>query len=269
MRRSTFAAVDLAEATAVLNRIFEEYLLPLEFSQVQMEVHLEANQIDRSLSPIWYADDGTLLAAGTLAVREERGWIGGFGVAPPHRRRGIAGALLESIVQGARLRALRSIALEVLVDNTGAIRTYERGGFSVRRTLESSRLRPTRHSAASGRLISVAPLLERRDPVAPCWQRETVSLRSQPAICGVALAEDAFAIFRHNRNEAQILKIEAQCSDHVAALASSIAEAFELEAVSLFNEPAESAIAGYVRELGWERTFEQYEMAATLVPGTC
>lgn len=229
-----------------------------------MELHLAANQIDRSLSPIWYADDETLVAAGTLAVRGERGWIGGFGVAPPHRGRGVAGALLESIVQGARLHALRSIELEVLVDNARAIRTYERGGFSVRRKLESSRQLRTRSSTTPARLVSAAPFLERRDLVVPCWQRETVSLRSQPALCGVALTEDAYAIFRHNRSEGQILKIEAQSSDHVAALASSITETFDLEAVSLFNEPAESAIAGYVRALGWEGTFEQYEMVKTI-----
>lgn len=256
--------MDLTEATAVLNRVFEDYLIPLAFSTVQMNLHLEANQIDRSLSPIWYDDDGTLAAAGTLAVRETRGWIGGFGVAPPYRGRGLARALLESIVDGALERGLRSIQLEVLTENARAIATYRRGGFTALRTLETFRWVPRARTHARAGIVSAAPFLDRYERVVPCWQREIASLRSQPDLCCAALAEDAYAVFRQNRSEAQILKIEAQSSEAVAALVSSIAEVFEVDAVTLFNEPSEGPIAGYVRTLAWERTFAQLEMLRTL-----
>ncbi|MDP9023995.1 MAG: hypothetical protein M3N13_01295, partial [Candidatus Eremiobacteraeota bacterium] len=72
------------------------------------------------------------------------------------------------------------------------------------------------------------------------------------------------AIFRHDQREAQILKVEAPSSADLAALAASIVEIFGLVGVSLFNEPSASPIARYARDLGWQRTFEQYEMVRAL-----
>ncbi len=229
-----------------------------------MELHLDANDIAGSLSPIWYAEDGAIVAAATLAIRGPRGWVGGFGVAPPHRGRGIATELLDCVIGLARGRGIRSLELEVLCENGRAIRTYRRAGFETRRTLESSRWAATRNSSARARLMPVAAFVKRPDRIAPCWQREVASLMRQPGLRAVSLDEHAYAIFRHDQREAQILKVEAPSSAALAALAASIVEIFGLGGVSLFNEPSASPIARYARDLGWQRTFEQYEMVRAL-----
>ena len=229
-----------------------------------MELHMQANEIQPALSPIFYDGDGSVAAAATLAVRGERGWIGGFGVAPAHRGAGVASLLLKALLTNARQNYIRTVALEVLSQNSRAIRTYERGGFRTRRKLESSRWLAPADCPAQVPLAAPDPFLDRPDIATPCWQRESRSLRRQPSLRAVSAAENVYAIFRHDRHEAQILKAEAQSSEELAALAASIAGALKLDGVSLFNEPSDSDLAGFARALGWRSMFEQHEMVRTL-----
>jgi [ribosomal protein S18]-alanine N-acetyltransferase len=53
-------------------------------------------------------------------------------VAPAHRRRGIATALLEQLFEKTRGESQRGYTLEVRISNVGAIRLYERLGFRSR-----------------------------------------------------------------------------------------------------------------------------------------
>ena len=55
-------------------------------------------------------------------------------VAPEHRRRGVAGALLERVFGVTAVAPRRGYTLEVRVSNAGAIRLYERLGFEARGT---------------------------------------------------------------------------------------------------------------------------------------
>jgi ribosomal protein S18 acetylase RimI-like enzyme len=51
-------------------------------------------------------------------------------VHPQHRRRGIAQMMLERLLTQAAAGGLRSVRLEVVADNRGAIALYERLGFN-------------------------------------------------------------------------------------------------------------------------------------------
>jgi ribosomal-protein-alanine N-acetyltransferase len=53
-------------------------------------------------------------------------------VAPHHRRRGIASALLEQLFEKTRDESRRGYTLEVRISNVAAIRLYERLGFRSR-----------------------------------------------------------------------------------------------------------------------------------------
>lgn len=50
-------------------------------------------------------------------------------VAPEHRRRGVATALIGSLVEGARAAGAASVALWVASDNDRALSAYEASGF--------------------------------------------------------------------------------------------------------------------------------------------
>lgn len=53
-----------------------------------------------------------------------------IGVAPEHQRRGIAAALLRSLIERATDRGARRMLLEVRVDNDPALALYRRFGFA-------------------------------------------------------------------------------------------------------------------------------------------
>lgn len=59
----------------------------------------------------------------------DEGEILNLGVAPAHRRRGLARALVEHIMMALSGRGVRSVYLEVRESNVGARQLYERLGF--------------------------------------------------------------------------------------------------------------------------------------------
>ena len=265
MRRSTFAEAAVGEGAAALNRVFEEYAVPLTFSSEQLHLHMSYNDVAASLSPLWYEDDGSFLAAALLAIRGKRGWIGGFGVAPSRRGRGVAIQLLDELVRTARSRGLESIALEVLMENAPAIAVYQRGGFEIARRLYSFETQMEQAPASLG-FVAVAPqsLIDEPDDVRQCWQRERATLRNGAVSTGVADTRGNFALFRFNAELAQVLKIRAAGPEDLTLLAHAVAGERAFQTVLLLNEPEESRIARYARETGWNESFVQYEMLLQL-----
>lgn len=75
---------------------------------------------------------------GTIQGVAERGGIGmiqNVGVVPGHRGLGLGRCLVERALAGFRMHGLCRGALEVTVDNTRAVRLYQRLGFRRRRTV--------------------------------------------------------------------------------------------------------------------------------------
>lgn len=263
MRRATFADAAAGEGAAALNRVFQRYLIPMSFSSEQLHLHMAYNDVDPSASPIWYDDDGEVVAAALLGVRGKRGWIGGFGVAPPSRGRGIARQLAAHMIDTARARRLESLALEVLVENEPAIRVYEAAGFRrVRRLL--SLQAPSPSAPPPGfTLVLPAELIDEPDPIRQCWQRERATLRNGAVSSGVTDGRN-FALFRYNAAVAQILKIHTDDASSLGDLAAALSSSAGVERLFVLNEPEESALPGYARSLGWTLPFEQHEMQLLL-----
>jgi ribosomal protein S18 acetylase RimI-like enzyme len=63
------------------------------------------------------------------------GHITTLGVAPEHRRRGVANRMLVKVEEGFRRRGVRIARLEVRSVNTGAQELYDKLGFSVTQRL--------------------------------------------------------------------------------------------------------------------------------------
>lgn len=70
-----------------------------------------------------------------LIEPDHTGHITTIGVAPEHRRRGIAQKMMENIEEGFRRRAVRLIRLEVRSVNAGAQQLYLNLGFAVTQRL--------------------------------------------------------------------------------------------------------------------------------------
>src|SRR5690349_4225367 len=99
MRFLTFADAAPGEGAAAMNRVFQNYLVPMNFTPEQLNLHVAYNDVDLGISPIWLDDEGNVIAAALLGVRGKRAWIGGFGIAPEYRGQGYAKRLLEHVIE--------------------------------------------------------------------------------------------------------------------------------------------------------------------------
>lgn len=67
--------------------------------------------------------------AGLALAPPDEAWVNNIAVAPQARRRGIAARLLTDLLEHARSEGIRSVLLEVAVDNMSAQIMYDSFGF--------------------------------------------------------------------------------------------------------------------------------------------
>ena len=76
------------------------------------------------------AEDNEIVGFGGVMVVGEEAHVTNLLVAPPHRRKGIAGQILSRLVRDAVEMGARHLTLEVRADNEPARRLYHRFGFA-------------------------------------------------------------------------------------------------------------------------------------------
>jgi ribosomal protein S18 acetylase RimI-like enzyme len=199
LRRVTAADVDRTHAAAALDSVFAQYVVPISFSEPQYAAHVAVNDIDLAASPIWY-DGDDVVAAAVLGVRGRRG-LGGFGLVPEYRGRGLARELLADVLERAWALDLESVTLEVLEQNPSARQTYVTGGFKRTRRLLTYEIDPSSLNveAACAPYVDAEKFIDLPLDAAPCWQMEDVSLRRLPTQLHAVGNASSFCIFQHGR----------------------------------------------------------------------
>ena len=92
-----------------------------------------AGELAKPASLCLGAFEGEQLGGYLIVSRYVDAWhIMNIAVSPDFRRRGVATALLERLFESTDDRSRRGYTLEVRVSNDGAIRLYERLGFTAR-----------------------------------------------------------------------------------------------------------------------------------------
>lgn len=272
MRRTTLADLSTAEVAAAFTLVYRGYLIPFALGEAAARQHLAANDIAADHSPLWLDDDGAVVALAALGRRGARGWVGGFGVAPDHRGRGLAHELIGATLDAARGRGLAAVQLEVLTGNARAIRTYARAGFAHTRDLrilsrpadapDAGGAAPPLHPADPAELLAHAPRLR---PVAPPWQREMASFAGLAGLAlGSPAAPDGYVIYREGAGGASILDFAAPDAEAAGALATALPRALPGRALRLANEPDDSPVCAALAASGWGEVLRQHEMVIGL-----
>ena len=257
--RTTVATLDEAARAAAFTAVYEGYMRPLAMGPAQMAAHVRNNDVALDRSPLWLDGDGRLVGLGLVGLRGRRAWIGGFGIVPARRGRGLALPLIEACLDTARAAGAAEIELEVLVGNDKARRTYERAGFR-----ETGRLTgikgeiPAASASASAARVDAARLLDR--PLrATCWQRAAPSLARMADLEAVAL-DDAFLLFTRADDAITIRHLAAEEPATIAALLAATGG----RTASLVNEPQDSGAPAGLSALKFEPFVEQHQMRMTL-----
>lgn len=261
--------LSLAQLTEAWNLGYTGYFIPVYFTESQLSQWMEAGSFDLSRSLILM--DGERLAGFSfLGVRGKRGWIGGFGISPNYRGRGLASQLFQEHVALCQATGLESVQLEVLLENW-AQKVYARAGFSVARRLTI--LQGSLPAEARGpaevregnprKMLTHSVRLHGDHPAV--WQREPATLGvSMPAYCdalytGPEIRPTGYILYQATPDRVRILDAAGGPAE-AQALLNGLAARFPALALSVVNEPEGSPFHAEFLRLGCTEVRAQWEM---------
>ncbi len=166
---------DLVDAQ---REIFSDYLVPIQISRDFMQSYMRS--IGGDVKDIIVAMEGDAIVGFVNPVVDgDEAWIGGLGVAPRFRRRGLGRRLMTAAEEAVRSRGAERLTLEVIEGNVQAIELYTDLGYSRNASYVSAEGRPMQF-AGFGTRPAKATLDEVRDIHSEaysgaCWQRRKVS----------------------------------------------------------------------------------------------
>lgn len=260
---------------AVWNLAYAGYFVPMSWGVPQLEQHVRAGSVDLDRSLVWCDGDepvGLSLLGARPSTTGERGWIGGFGVVPGHRGRGLSVELMREHLDLLRVVGPLQARLEVLTQNWAA-RTYERAGFITTRRLTvlmgelvGSGGSSTAQWVAPARVPDLAGQLDRLHAAYPAaWVRESVAvLASAAGLECLALGplDDLDAVLLV-REEAGVLHVVDAAARDAAAARTVVAALVRDRGASrcrVVNEPDGSPLVGAFADAGVVEVMAQYEM---------
>jgi GNAT superfamily N-acetyltransferase len=220
-----------AELARLFTRGYENYFVPVDVDEATMRYMIDTWDIDLSRSRV--ASEAGLC---NLAVRGDRGWIGGIAVVPEQRRHGVGRALMEAVLE----LAPPTVLLEVIEANEPAIKLYESLGFEKTRVLEVWRVEAPLVEAT---LAAQSTLGQTDLP----WQRDDPSL---PPDYERIEVDGGAMVFRGTT----VFQLEARDEDAAAALLSRGA------VLNYVNVPEGDVACGALERLGGELRLKQFEM---------
>jgi len=263
------------ELTALWNRAYEGYFVPIAFDEQRFERHLRRGEVELSLSRV-IAVDGAACGISLAGRRGPRGYLAGFGIAGSHRRQGLATQLIEAQTAAFSQARIAQAFLEVIEQNP-ARALYRQAGFEEVRTLEVLEWQLDKHRrqastrpepAALQPLHSACTAISR-----PTWRREW------PTVLDALVREQAVAlgVWRHDTlcayavmppaGDGQGALLDAAALDETAAheLLDALATARPATRWRLVDEPVGSPLSRAASARGATLVIRQIEMALTLL----
>lgn len=134
LRFMSVTSFGVAEAAGLLTRAFADYFVKIAFTESALRHMERTDSVDFAESRVVMLDDAPVGVA-LVARRGSRSRLAGMAVLPDSRRRGVARELVQRLLADARARGDRRLVLEVIEQNSAAVRLYESVGFQTKRRL--------------------------------------------------------------------------------------------------------------------------------------
>ena len=135
MQIRTFLESDEAAVIALWNEVFGYTAAHNEAA----EVIRRKLALDRDLFFV-AVQEGAIVGTVMGGYDGHRGWIYAVAVSEPHRGRGTGTALVRHVEQALRALGCPKINLQVLGTNSGAVRFYEKLGYSVEERISMGKI---------------------------------------------------------------------------------------------------------------------------------
>jgi ribosomal protein S18 acetylase RimI-like enzyme len=253
---SRFTHAQLAE---IFNAAYEGYYTPFTLDEAAFRFMSTTFDDDLEASRVLLVG-GEPAGICKLAIRADRGWIGGLGVAAAHRGNGFGEALMREVIDVAGTRGLREVWLEVLTPNAPAIRLYEKLGFETVRDVEVWTLEqrlPGQHDVRSVPLEQAQARIARERRQREPWQRADESVAHYE---GVEALESDRGTILFKRSGERVSLLQGVAVDEEGA--RELIEALPAEATALhwLNGPEDDPFNAAIASLGGTRSWTQHEM---------
>ncbi|MCT3924169.1 GNAT family N-acetyltransferase [Elizabethkingia anophelis] len=142
MNIQTIETIDTSQILQVFNQSFADYLIPMKLTEEQLEFKMRSDKTDKSMSvmvkdgekPVAFILHGKQMIDGKLVV-----YNGGTGVIPENRKSGWVREMYDLILPILKEKGAQKLVLEVITDNTPAIKSYQKFGYTINRKLKCYR----------------------------------------------------------------------------------------------------------------------------------
>ena len=260
------------ELTALWNRSYEDYFVPIAFDRAMFERHVRRAQADLGLSRVIVAD-GEACGLSLVGRRGPRAYLAGFGIASAQRRRGLAKQLIDAQLRDLSAAGIAQVQLEVIEQNP-ARQLYRQVGFVETRALEvlEGSFEPRADAASTAPDTDALAALHAACTAVsrPTWRREWPTVQGALAHDGAAAlgaATGGYAILLPPALPLHML-LDAAAPDEASAhaLLDALAQARPGARWRLVDEPEGSALHRALTSRGATVVIRQIEMTATLQP---
>jgi ribosomal protein S18 acetylase RimI-like enzyme len=114
----------LQELTDLYNQTRVDYMVPMPMNASRLGDYVHDFDIDLARSCVARAADGQMLGLCMLGVRNDTAWITRLGVLPATRRSGVGSALIDCMLENAKVLGAKTVQLEVIKNNTPAYNLF-------------------------------------------------------------------------------------------------------------------------------------------------
>ncbi len=252
-----------AELAEIFNAGYEGYFTPFTLDEAAFRFMSTTFDDDLDASRVLVVD-GEPVGICKLAIRGDRGWISGIGIAVPHRGKGLGETLLRAAIDEARSRGVRELWLEVLTPNEPAIRLYEKLGFRTVRELEVwtlAELAPGDGTAQPVPSEQAQARIRRERTEREPWQRADESVAHYEGV--EALGSDRGAIL-FKRTDDRVSLLQGTAADEHAARGLLQSLPPEVTTLHWLNGPEGDPFNAAISSLGGTCTWRQHEMVLDL-----
>lgn len=266
------------DLVSALNQAYEGYFVPIVLTLYSFDELVQRESIVLNSSVV-ALDGDQVVGMGLLGVRGERGWVGGMGVIPSHRRRGISRKVLDALLRSAKKLKLKTVQLEVITDNIPAYELYKDMGFKTTRTLmvvgrdargnvpdppmtfmDNVRVKPVP-------LAEILPSLKNIEPVPVPWQRETLVIERSGAFFKALIAIQepgdvvlGVCIYAEHGDNIDLIRLASASVDAGQMLATHLVTKYPLSYISYLNVADNDPLLPVLEATGFRVGLKQYEM---------
>ncbi|WP_240310400.1 GNAT family N-acetyltransferase [Listeria goaensis] len=247
---------------------FSDYALPMKPSLDAFQKMLVGKGFHADISVGAFC--GTDLVGFILnAERENNFYNLGTGVKVAFRAQKIASKMLDASIRTLKERGAAAYVLEVLQENRKAFALYEQKGFQVARhflcfRLDTPQVQPQLSTHVTTEAVDQVANFETTLEFPPSWQNNQhaiLALRGDFQCFAYRKGEEVLGYAVINPTSQSLVQMGAQTKKAGAALLAHILALFAFETLSTINVDARNeSLIQLLTEIGFVRTFEQYEM---------